>query len=206
LEVVTEPQRLEHNRLFQEANALATKEILLHNRKFTGPPGWWTRRKLHRALNLFQKVLELNPENWSAMWLSGKMCERLGDRTQSFAWLERAYQIHPSQPDVAREASMAAMNLGKHDAAISYAHRAVQIESANAGLRANLALAYLLAGSLPKAREAMDSSLAADPSDKISRTVEIMIHHFIESGVAPPPTTPLLTQYWQRHLKGRLPA
>jgi hypothetical protein len=69
---MTEAQISEHNRAFEEAAAIVQNEIALHERPDMPAPGWWLRRRLRRALSLFARVLELNPENWSAMWLMGK--------------------------------------------------------------------------------------------------------------------------------------
>jgi tetratricopeptide (TPR) repeat protein len=196
---LTEQQRLEHNQSFEEASALIKDEIPLHERPNMPEPGWLLRRRLKRALSLFDRVLQLNPENWSALWLVGKVHQRLRDYTAALSWFERAYQVNPSQPDVAREASMCAMDVGRHDAAIVFAHRATQIDPANAGLHANFALAYLLAGHLPDARASIERSLAAEQNDKISRTIEAIIQHFAANGRTPPTTTPALQDYWRKH-------
>ncbi len=196
---MTEQQRLEHNQSFEEASALINDEIPLHERPKMPKPAWFLRRRLRRALSLFDRVLQLNPENWSAMWLVGKVHQRLGDDTAALSWFERAYQVNPSQPDVAREASMCAMNVGRHDAAIVFAHRATQIEPANAGLHANLALAYLLAGRIPDAQRSIERSLAADPNDGISRTLSAIIQHFAANGRTPPDTTQALQEYWRKN-------
>src|SRR5580765_7008207 len=76
---MNEQQRAEHNRAFEEASALVKDEIPLHERPAMPGPGWWLRRKLKRAISLFESVLALNPDNWSAMWLVGKVHQRLGD-------------------------------------------------------------------------------------------------------------------------------
>jgi Flp pilus assembly protein TadD len=154
---------------------------------------------LKRAITLFGRVLELKPENWAAMWLVGKVYQRLGDPTYALAWFERAYQENPSQPNVAREASMCAMDIGRHEAAIVFAHRATQIEPHNAGLHANLALAYLLAGRVLEAQASIEHSLVADPADKISQTIQAIIRHFAGNGRTPPVTTPELLNYWRKN-------
>ena len=195
---LTEQQRLEHNRMFEEASALIKGEIPFHENPNMPPPGWFLRRRLKRALVLFARVLEIKPENWSAMWLVGKVHQRLGDHAAALSWFERAYQENPSQPDVAREASMCAMDVGRHDAAIVFAHRATQIEPANAGLHANLALAYLLAARIPDAQASIERSIAADPADKISQTINAIIKHFATNGRTPPTTTPALLDYWRK--------
>ena len=164
-------------------------------------PGWFLRRKLKRAISLFQRVLELNPRNWSALWLIGKVHQRLGDQAAALSAFERAYQINPRQPDIAREASMSATEIGRTDAAILFGLRATEIEPANAGLHANLALTYLLAARLAEAQASINRSLALDPNDKISKTIATAIEHFVASGHAPPSSTRELSRYVDEHLQ-----
>ena len=196
---MTDQQRLEHNRAFEKAAGLVRGELLLHERQSMPAPGWWLRRKLRRAIAQLERVLELKNDNWSALWLVGKVHQRLGDRATALSWFERAYQVHPSQPDVAREASMCAMDIGRHDAAIVYAHRATQIEPDNAGLHANLSLAYLLAGRIADAQTCIDRSLAVDPADTISQTIKAIIRHFATNGRTPPNTAAALQDYWRKN-------
>jgi tetratricopeptide (TPR) repeat protein len=198
---MTEQQIAEHNRSFKEAASIVSAEILLHERPKMPAPGWWLRRKLKRALKLFERVLQLNPENWSAMWYCGKIDQRFNDHATALSWFERAFHVNPSQPDVAREASMCAMELGRHDEAIRFAHRATQIEPQNPGLHANLALALLLAGRIPEAGNSIERAIVGDPSDKISRNISAIVQHFATTGRAPPPTTPALTAYWGKNRK-----
>ena len=196
---ITEQQRLEHNQAYEKAVAVVKNEILMHERPNLPRPSWFLRRKLKHALSLFNRVLELDPENWAAMWNVGKVHQRLGDNATALSWFERAYQINPSQPDVAREASICAMEIGRHDAAIVFAHRSVQIKPNNAGFHANLALAYLLAGRISDAQASIERALAADPSDTISRFIRDIIQHFIVNGRTPPTTGPALDEYWRKN-------
>lgn len=195
---MNDKERAEHNRTFEEAAALVKDEILLHERPRMVKPGWFLRRRLKRALALFGRVLELKPENWSAMWLVAKVHQRLGDTDIAFSWLEKAYQVNSSQSDIAREASMMAMDLGKEDAAIVFAHRGTQIEPENAGLHANLALAYLQANQLPEAKKCVDRALEVEPNDTISQTIREMILHFADRKETPPSTTRGLQEYWAK--------
>src|SRR5262245_59908537 len=98
---MTEQQRIEHNQLFAEASSITRNEIPLHDRRELPKPGWWLRRKLKRAISLYERVVALNPDNWSAMWLIGKVHQRLSDPATALSWFERSHQINPSQPDVA---------------------------------------------------------------------------------------------------------
>jgi Flp pilus assembly protein TadD len=156
---------------------------------------------LERGIELFARVLELNPKNWSAMWLVGKVYQRFGDQSAAFKWFVRAYEVNPSQIDVAREASLCAMSLGRSEEAISYAHRALESQPSNGGLQANLALAFLLAGQLNAAKTFSDKATASGVTDTISQTVSSMIDHFITVGQKTPITTAALEDYWKsRHV------
>ncbi|HEY6226083.1 MAG TPA: CDC27 family protein [Verrucomicrobiae bacterium] len=186
----------EARKLFDEAARLVEGEILLHERQRMAAPNWFLQRRLKRALGLFERVLALKPESWNSMWLVAKVHQRLGKPEEAFSWLERAYQINPSQVDVAREASLIAMDLGRKEAGVVYAHRATQIQKDDSGLMANLALAYLLANQLPQARASITRSLELDANDEISKTIETIIAHFEREKKTPPAKTEDLMKYW----------
>jgi tetratricopeptide (TPR) repeat protein len=186
----------EARRLFDKAGAIVQDEILLHERQSMARPGWFSRLRLRRALRLYGRVLELIPESWNSMWFVAKTHQRLGELERALEWMERAYQVNASRVDIAREASLMAMDLGRREAAVVYAHRATQIEKEDAGLFANLALAYLLANQLEHAREGIERSLELDSQDEISRTIQEMIEHFVREKKEPPSTTRGLQRYW----------
>ena len=188
----------EAQRLFDAAAALVGKEIITHERQGAPKPGWFARRRLRKALGMFERVVELIPDSWNSMWLAGKTAQRLGDDEKGFEWMERAYHANAEQVDVAREASLMAMDLGRADAAIVYAHRATQLEKDDAGLEANLALAYLLAGKLTEAHAAIGRALELDGNDKISKLIAELVEHFSATGAKPPSNSQELREYWQR--------
>ena len=195
---MTRDQVEEHNRAFERAAQLVRGEIILHGHRPPSSPTASVRSKLERALQLFVRVLELNPKNWGAMWLVGKVHQRLGDQSAAFTWFVRAYGVNPSQADVAREASLCAMSLGRSEEAIAYARSAVESQPSNGGLQANMALALLLAGRLDEAKTAIDEATAGGAADTISQTVASMIDHFIAVGRKPPTTTAALEDYWKK--------
>jgi len=196
---MTPEQIEEHNRIIEEAIRLIRGEVLIHGYQYPVSLHQSVRLKLERALSLFARALELNPENWSTMWFVGKVHQRLGDYSTGFKWLSRAHGINPSQADVAREASICAMYLGRSEEAISYARSALQSQPSNNGLQANLALAFLLAGRLDEARAAIDKAVAGDPADTISQTIREMVYYFIVFRRRPPNTTATLEDYWKKH-------
>lgn len=196
---MTEEQRIEHNRLFKKAMELMQNEIPLHERPYIRMPGWWLSRKLNRALQLFYRVLQLNPKNWSALWMIGKVHQRFRDHEKALSAFDRACQIDSSNANVPREAAQSALELGKHDAAIAYTKRAIQIDPADHGLKANLALAYLFATRIPEAQEAVEAALAANRNDPVTQAVWEIVRHFALNNRRPPATLIELTSYWQEH-------
>jgi tetratricopeptide (TPR) repeat protein len=191
------PQEInEHNRLFQMAMTIVKNEIPLLGQTEMSVPGIGLTDELRYAIVLFERALEINPQNWSAMWYIGKVHQRLREPAEALGWFERSHRSNPSQADVVREASLSAMEIGCNNKAISFALRAVELQPTSPGLCANLALAYLLAGHLSEAEVAIRRAVIADPSDPISQTIQIMVKHFANSGRVPPTTTTALQDYW----------
>jgi len=195
---MTEEERAEQNHAFAEAAEIVRKEMPLEGSEEPSAPGFFQRRKLARALSLFERVIKLNPANWSALWLMGKVHARLQDSEAAFTCFERAYRANPAQLEIARAASRAAMDLGRHDAAIEFAQRAVQSDPNSAALRANLALACLVAGRVPDAQLAASQAVAGDPEDESFRKLKAMAQHFGLKGSAPPATPAALFKYWRK--------
>jgi len=105
------------------------------------------------------------------MWALGKIYQRLGDHERSYQWFLRARSLNPDQPDVAREAGLAAMDAGRVEEALELCLAAVHLSPDDLGLRCNLALAYLLAGDDSNALECASIAANGDPGDDISQNV-----------------------------------
>jgi tetratricopeptide (TPR) repeat protein len=174
LEMLSNEQMNEHNRLYETAVSLIRDEILIHNAA-RGPVGFLARRKLNRAIRLLTRVIEIREANWSAMWMIGKAYQRLGNQETALGWFSRALQIDSSNPNVSREATVCALELGHGQKAVAYALTALEANPVDVGLTANLALAYLIAGDSDLAQEKATEAVARDPQDAISQRVLRMI-------------------------------
>src|SRR5262249_43435864 len=128
--------------LYKRANSLAYGLILLDDRQ-PATLDETARQRLTDSIPLYEEVVTINPGNWAAMWLLGKVYQRLEDPVRSLEWFARSHRVNPDHPDVAREASIAAMNADRPADAVRFCERALQVEPNNAGLRANLSLALL---------------------------------------------------------------
>lgn len=175
---ISDQEKSRHNELYQQGCSLIEGLIIIGN-EAPGPPGPEQREKLEDAIPLFVEVVRINPGNWSAMWLLGKIYQRLGEYEQGLAWFSRAHRVNPDQPDVAREASIAAMDLGRPEEAISFCERAIEANPDDPGLRANLALALLFSEKPGEARAVAREALARDPADKITAQIVQIIEEVL---------------------------
>jgi tetratricopeptide (TPR) repeat protein len=181
----SEQDKARHNALYQQGRRLIDGLIILDNQEpLPLDPG--QQKRLEEAIALFVEVVRINPGNWAAMWLLGKIYQRLGDYEHGLAWFSRAHRVNPDQPDVAREASIAAMDLRRSEEAIAFCERAIEATPNDPGLRANLALALLFSGKPGEARTVAQEALARDPADQITTQIVRIIEEVL-GGTRPCP-------------------
>lgn len=168
---ITREQAERHNALTKAASTMVEKEMILSGSAPTKLPGFFLRRRLGKAIQLYEQALEINPEGWSSMWVLGKIHQRLGDQATAYTWFAKAHQLKPSQPDVAREAGLAALDCGHIEAAVHLCLAAVKLSPDDFGLQSNLALAYLFAGDNPHADECARAAVQGAPDDPIAKAV-----------------------------------
>jgi tetratricopeptide (TPR) repeat protein len=164
---ISDQARSRHGELYRQGCSLIEGLIILDNQA-PGPLDARQRQRLEDAIRLFAEVVRINAGNWAAMWLLGKVYQRLGEYEQGLQWFARAHRVNPDQPDVAREAAIAAMDLGRPEEAIPFCERAIEVSPEDPGLRANLALALLFSGKPGEARAVAQDALARDPADEIT--------------------------------------
>ena len=127
------------------------------------------------------------------MWFIGKISQRLQDNESALTWFERACKVNDTQPDVVREASIAAMELGLHEKALLFARRAEQLRPSDRGLTENLAIALVLAGRCNEAKDVVEHAPNETTND-LSRPLVTVIDHLITTGADPPRTLMQLEQ------------
>jgi len=174
-----------HDALYEKACGRIKGLILLDDRP-PGPMDALARERLEDAVPLFEEVVRINPGNWAAMWLLGKVCQRFEAYERGLQWFARAHRVNPDQADVAREAAIAAMEAGRPEEAVAYCERAAAVKPEDAGLRANLALALLFSGRPAEARAAAGEALRRDPADTITTQVVKIVDEVL-AGARPCP-------------------
>lgn len=160
----------EHDRLYREASSVIFPLIEFHG-KPVAKLSAEHERELRRCIALFDRVVQINPRNWAAMWLVGKGYQRLRDFENALKWFAQSHEINPNHPDVSREAAIAAMQLSRPEEAIRFCERAIEANPNDPGLRANLALATLFAGDAKAAALLAADALRRDPNDEITRRI-----------------------------------
>jgi tetratricopeptide (TPR) repeat protein len=176
----------EHNRYFAEGADLIQPYLKLQDASGRSANSREARHQVERGIALLNAVVVYNPTNWSAFWLMGKAYQTLNDHQKAYNSFGKSYAIQKENPDVAREYMFECLELGKTDEAVPVAEHALNLKPTDAGLHANLALAYILAGRIADARSAIDKSLQIDPSDKISLVLSRRIQQIADGKRSPP--------------------
>lgn len=183
------PLQQKHDELFKRATALLDGEIYLQDLRVPKLT-WLRKRKIRKALRLLANVLEIHPQNGSAMFFAGKAHQRLGEHDTALDFLTRAHLTKPNQPDMAREASLEAMRCRRIPLALKLCQAAVAIEPDDPGLRANLALAHLLDSDPKTAKRLVDEALSIDPTDTVTVALRRLVDDVL-AGRRPCPKDPV---------------
>jgi tetratricopeptide (TPR) repeat protein len=167
-----------HDELYDQATTLIQGLILVHGQvPVVVTPE--RRERLNKAIALFKEVIDINPGNWAAMWQLGKIYQALEEYAKGLEWFSRAHRTNPDQPDVAREAAIAAMDSGRPAEAIAFCKRAIEASPTDAGLRSNLALALLFSGQPSEALQVAEEAQGRRPSDQITAKIVAVIKQVV---------------------------
>ncbi|MCW1912182.1 tetratricopeptide repeat protein [Luteolibacter sp. GHJ8] len=167
----------EHDEVFKRATDLISPLTKMHGRQDSFPEG--RRQSLFSGIADLHAVTAYNPQNWAAFWFKGKAYQALGNKDAAKREFQASFALEKQNPDVAREYGISCSELGLVDEAVLAAKHALELKPEDAGLKANLALALLLAGKISDAKETIAESLKASPYDPISKSVERVIGEVI---------------------------
>jgi len=174
----------EHNAVYVRGVDLIKPHLWLDNKipKLTTDGS----KNIRRGIHDLQAVTAYNPSNWNAFWIIGKGYQALREPELAYQNFKAARELNKENPNVAREYAESCLRLGHGTEAVIVAVAAVEASPRDAGLHANLALAYLIAGAIPYAQQAIQNSLTIQPDDKISQSVKRVIDEVAE-GKRPQP-------------------
>jgi tetratricopeptide (TPR) repeat protein len=157
-----------HNQIYQRAYDLLRSEIIIDGQPLSLKPNFFVRRRLRKAIALFEQVLEMNPHNWAAMFGMAKALQRLGDLTLAFDIMRKAHDGDPSMSGFARESGLIAIQLGRFSEGIALTEAAIRTRPGDGGLYSNLGLGHLLQGDAREAVEAFQRANELEPSHALT--------------------------------------
>lgn len=131
------------------------------------------------GIRYLDAVTQINPNNFAAYWIKGKGYQALNQHDSAYFQFDKSFQINKDNPDVAREFMIECLHLGKGKEAVNVSLHALSLDSNNAGLIGNLALAYLINGDLDLANTTINKALGIDSSDKINMKLKSIIEDVI---------------------------
>lgn len=172
----------DHDTLYRRGVDLIQPHMLLVDRK-AAPRN---DAEVRVGIACMDRVLDIDPSNWSALWIRGKAFQSLGQHEKAVESFRSAYRINAGQPDVAREFEEELLETEHFREAADIARAASDRSPRNAGLKANLALALLLSGDASSAQQAITEALRLDPTDPISKALARRIFE-VASGARPQP-------------------
>lgn len=146
------------------------------------------RDEVKRGIQDLDEVTTYNPKNWAAFWIKGKGYQLLGDQASAYSEFKTSYGIQKDNPDVAREYAASCLELGHGEYAVEAMQHAIGITADDAGLYANLALAFLISGKYQEATVAIESSLKMSPYDEISQAVKKIVDEVVAGNRSQPKT------------------
>ncbi len=160
-----------HNQLTQNAWAIIDQYIHILDRP-TKNVGFWGKRKLQKAIKNFKQAIEIAPNQYASKWGLGKIYQVLDLHKESLMWFEEAYKLEQNNPDVCREATLAAVDSEDYEKAIKYSDASLELAPENAGLHCNRALIFMLMSKDKEANECVEKALELNPEDQITKNVQ----------------------------------
>lgn len=174
----------EHNFVYEKGTSLIVPHMILlgQNRK----PSNKDINHIKQGILYLDEVTKYNPKNWSAYWAKGKGYQILKQHENSYYEFKQSFHFQNRHPDVARELASSCLELGLGDEAVEVTKHAISLTPEDAGLYANLALAYLIVGKNAEAHEAVNKSLQMEPKDRITKYVKKVVDEVLKGKRAQP--------------------
>jgi cytochrome c-type biogenesis protein CcmH/NrfG len=125
-----------------------------------------SKTDLPAAIAALDVAIGIEPDSSTAWWARGKAYQLLGDHENAYQSFHRSYQIDEGKnPDSGVQLLLECLETGRGGEAVHLAETIVRADPENAGMLANLALAYLINGQVDEASRAVSNAEAIDPED-----------------------------------------
>jgi tetratricopeptide (TPR) repeat protein len=115
-----------------------------------------SQENYEEAVRLYQSVVEIEPENLSAIDALSRVEKKLGNKTQVKYWLEKGLAVEPENTSFLTRMSLVYLNEQNYDLSIHYLDKLLQVSPEDAGAHRNLGIAYYQKGEKKKAMESFE--------------------------------------------------
>lgn len=146
-----------------------------------------SKTDLQAAIAALDEAIGIEPNSSTAWWARGKAYQLLGDHENAYQSFHRSYQIDEGRnPDSGIQLLLECLETGRGGEAVHLAEGIVRADPENAGMLANLALAYLINGQVDEASRAVSNAEAIDPEDEAIAAAKKRVED-VRSGHIPRP-------------------
>jgi tetratricopeptide (TPR) repeat protein len=176
----------QHNEIYKRGTGLVSPYMRLLGKipKMTQK----AHAEVSRGIKDLDAVTAYNPQNWAAFWVKGKGYQALGNHALARTEFMASLSIQRGNSDVARECAESCLQLGLGDEAVEILQYAIGLNPGDAGLQANLAMAFLISGKNQQAKTAIEKSLCMSSEDGISKFVGKVVEDVISGRRKQPKT------------------
>lgn len=163
------------NSNFEKANELANGLLLIKDQG-NSKLGFWNKRKAKKAIKHYSECLTMIPNHWQTNWLIAKVYQAISENKKALEHFEIATRIEKTNPDLPREASISAMDLGNLKLGVKYSLEAISRQPNDAGLYCNHALNLMVLGNDTEAKSFIENAIKMEPNDEINKNVYKLIN------------------------------
>lgn len=174
-----------HNALMRKGWCILNDYALLSDRDQI-KCGFFGKRRLKKAAQLFHEALKISIDNYSPKWALGKIYQVLGDDHTSLKWFEEAWLLKSDNADICREASLAAMNCGEFSKALEFCHRSIEISPKDASLHYHRALVMMFLERDVEAIENVTYSLKLCPTNQQTLNFRKILYSVVDGKMTRP--------------------
>jgi len=182
------PREIElHNSLFEQAVKLLDGELWLDGApRSKTPPTSELRDRLQSARSSLERVLAINAANTSAMFLLGKIHQRMREPEAAARHFLQAHNVERGNTNFLTDTANELLEVGRATEAVACLEKAITLQPKDSSLLSNLAIAFLVAGKPALAREKAEAAKALNPKDRLPELVFVILD-LVRQGKAPLP-------------------
>ena len=185
-----------------------TSDVLNH---FNSGVHFYNQREFSKAIQAYQKVIELDPTYVEAYNNLGIIYQMVGDVDRAFGAYQKATEMNPRYEKGYNNLGILLLLKGRYDEALEAFKKALAINSSNIESHINLGILFKKKGQWEKAVESYQRALAIDPLHRETHyniallyeqleNLELAISHYQQFIQLSSKTHPELVSKVERHL------